>query len=408
MAAVADTLQDLYLMTDHNTKSAFIPFFTILSTCHKLKTFAYIHDAETPIKSLNDIQDEIPTHELQLTSFNFTSHYLAYEVDAKLPAFLHQCPHLEQLSLSCIDGEQILYSIQQNCIKKLQKLVLHHFLCYQAKHTTANDDSLQLVTASILSTEECADIMIPYLAKSTDTLKTLYVNLRPVAVPTWDVLLTWNMPNLRHLTLSFEDLDDNEFIAALIHHLPLLEHVEFEECEYIDVFVLNALGQLLHLRSLSISGVIGAEEDSLADLFLTCAQRGVDGTLKSVTLDNCLDFIDTCDVLQSLADVESVQEIRIRECPLISEPTMNLFCDKLQQHPSIELLELNRIGAITDQTLASLSAVEHLTKLELYQLARITDEGVSDFRVANSKVELDIQGCGLLLDSTSIPTFHGI
>ncbi|KAG2220051.1 hypothetical protein INT45_012227 [Circinella minor] len=421
LSMVANTLEDLHLMTEQDSISTFIPLFNILSTCRKLKTFIY-NDNSLPnrgqLNNNNDDYDDYEqvistiatTQQLPLINFNYTSFYPQLEIDSKISKILQHFPHLEQLTLSCIDTDQILSSIQQHCIKTLKSLVLHHVLCYQAKPMIENDSNspLQLVTASIHSTEECADVMIPYLGKSTDTLTTLYVNLRPIAIPTWDVLLTWEFINLRRLTLSFEELDDNEFIASLIHHLPLLEHVEFEECEYIGFFVINALGRLEHLRTFSISGVIGAEEDSLADFFLTCSSRGKDGPLISVTLDTCHDFIDTCDVLQSLAEVESIQEIRIRDCSLITEPTMMLFCDKLQCHPSIRLIELNRVGAVTDQILVSLCAVQNLTKLELYQLAHITDEGVSDFKVMNNKVELDIQGCGLLTDSIPPPTFHGI
>ncbi|KAI9489923.1 hypothetical protein BDB00DRAFT_875888 [Zychaea mexicana] len=316
LGEVANTLKELLLTTEHNPNAVFIPLCTVLSICHKLKHFIYTHDAETETSLAFG---QMPTHTLQLTDFNFSIYYPEEHIDSTMATLLQHCTHLQRLTLTCNDGDEVLPAIQQHC-KQLEYLRLHDILNYQARPSTitsgdcAQSDpdppsSLNLHSVTILRTRGCADIMIPYLARSTETLTELYINLRPIAVPTWDPLLTWGLPNLRCLTLSYGEVDNNGFVADLITHLPLLEEVHLEECEYIGLHVFNALAQLDNLKSLSIDGVIGAEEDSLADMFLTFSQRGVDGPLKSVTFDMCHDFIDTYDVLQSLADVESVQEI---------------------------------------------------------------------------------------------------
>ena len=399
---VSDTLEELVFTTGYPPKSGtFIPLGTVLSICQKLQSLTYRCCINTDVFDLGTV----PTRPLGLTELDVNIIQDPPNLDDMMITLLQCSPHLRTLSMVCADGERLLRVIEEDC-KELESLELLGTVSYEAVRPSTGQHIL-LEDLSVYNTLDCADVIIPYLSRSTQTLKSLLLDLRPIAVPTWDPLLTWRFPNLRSLTLSFEEVDDNNFIASLISSLPQLEDVGFEECDFIRFIVFDALAGLANLHTLRIELALDAEEDSLSDMLLGFAEKGRTGPLKCVKFNACQEFIDTCDVLLSLATVESLQEIEIRDCPLITEESMLQFCEKMRNHPSIARIELAKLSSVTDMTLHSLSAIGSLSELKLDNLAHITDVGVSDFKVVNSGVNLDIIDCSQLEGSTS-RMYHGI
>ncbi|KAI8150040.1 hypothetical protein BJV82DRAFT_7581 [Fennellomyces sp. T-0311] len=377
-------------------ESPTVPYKQILSICQQLEYFRYEHY----VGSISNDQagSLTPGYTSKLTEFYLKCPHTVLENIADI---LGSCPELRYLQLvNCTSA--IVDVAVANC-SKLESIILKDDSKYIIDHAwikenrSSHHSGVNTVAAIIDDPRSFAKLF----AKHSNTMEGLSLSILAPVVNRWMSFIDAfdHLPNLVYLELQCKDTRSCTAAAALLRKSPALLRLCFSPgTKFSGTHLVWAIINLPHLRELDISNTEASEQD-LRALFQGLAGDDTrQSTLQRVGLSYIYDDFAIDCVLDSLPNIAALQRIEIIYCSLVTEPMINMFCERMQAHPSIEAITFEDLQCVTDDTLKYLVAIKGLERLKLNFLKDITEQGIEVFD--GSSIKLEILGSGDIPDTT--------
>ncbi|KAI8136408.1 hypothetical protein BJV82DRAFT_584572 [Fennellomyces sp. T-0311] len=221
--------------------------------------------------------------------------------------------------------------------------------------------------------DSCAQI----LSSNCHTLKELVVEFDGESDEMKSLEAIEPLKKLRSLLISCRDIQYSDQMIALLEKAPGLTDLQFEEQCSIQFYIFEAVLKLRRLKRLSFN--CPEDEDmqqgEAAAFFKSIAQCGI--PLRSLSFSAC-EFVDD-DVLDAIAGITTLQHLELFAISNVSEDGIKRLFTRLEDHPSIERIELVNVAAVTDAAIRLLHRVRTLKEVHLNDLEKITSSSVQGF-----------------------------
>ena len=315
-----------------------------------------------------------------------------------LEDILQSSPSLRHLELNGC-GSEVLDVALFHC-KMLEIITLNGYMPYIDYSLVSDSQSpkqyetgVRILTATIDNIECFTGLF----ALHCHTIEVLSLNMTAPPLHQWMSLMNTfrELSNLTHLILRCTDNAACTAAAALIRKSPALLSIKFNtaikvtEQDLARAIVAVPRLQSLHFTNAKFPGL------NLQTLFQGLAAKNTrHSTLQHLSL-SFIEWDDThltvVSVFDCLSDIVSLQTIEIVQCRAITESIINRFCQKMQQHPSIEAITFDSLDCFTDESLKYLAAIKRLELLKLFSVKTITDQGLEVFN--ETTIELVVRAC---------------
>ncbi|KAI9494045.1 hypothetical protein BDB00DRAFT_343812 [Zychaea mexicana] len=224
--------------------------------------------------------------------------------------------------------------------------------------------------------------VISTLNRNAATVEELYLNIhvdenRFIYTPAWEPLNIFGGERLRRFECTIGCR--TSVLASIFYRSPGLETIVIRDMHYITNAIFSSLLDLPNLKCLRLLDCTGLKEDGLTSFFGKLAAYGNNKTTLAVLEE--LEFADMPSItdhsLNALLDIMSLRTLSLTRCNSISGIGLNEFMEKMRGNLSlIEELNFMQIDAVTDLTLCALGAIERLKRVKLSLLNGVTDRGL--------------------------------
>ncbi|KAI9496818.1 hypothetical protein BDB00DRAFT_807325 [Zychaea mexicana] len=366
------TLKNLALISIRNDP---VTLDAVLSICTNLLTFKYKGmGLQISRPSKLPAATRIVSLELETTSIIRA---------AQLEPLLRCCPAVQNLYVYRSEPSAIRL-IDQYSTAGLRSLAFNLYrIMDDITHIDSHDSNMSMIPKGLRSlhvsrVEAVAAVnLAPLLMKSNDTLEelVLYMDDDVGPVQLWNPLTTFTLPRLQKLQCEVRPMMQH-VIATLVRQCPELEDVTFEHCEYIGNEIFGALAGLTQLRRIATYSVSEINEVGLVQLLERHVALQHHSPLRVFETDDYSNITD--EALACLADIPTLERIRLDACNQVSADGIELFVQKLKPDCALQILLLYNMEAVPDTAIQGLCKLEHLRHVELVRLKSITDQSIAD------------------------------
>ncbi|KAI8143752.1 hypothetical protein BJV82DRAFT_668195 [Fennellomyces sp. T-0311] len=362
---------------------------SILSMCPKLTDLRYsgsrfpdVHDGSS-----------FPTAS-GLISLYLNAHDIT---DSDLEAVLRCCPKLRNLAVYGCEPEGMRV-INRWCTE-LERLR------FNSLPGRGNNNSLTTYSAAWKDGLRVVDIgdvegsAAQYLADmlrkgDKNTLEELYMAMHEQPGPSrqWrDLLCNFDLKRLRKFGCKVKR-SMHQVVAGLIRQSTTLEDISFWDSELISIEIFDAMITLPKLQRLHLATIDEISDTGIRHFFNSHIAFGNSSPLRTFELEYVVDL--TNPALCMLADIKTLQYLRLCDCDEITTAGMARFSEKLSFSHSLKQLELCKMDCVNDKAVRALSSISSLQHMKMMCLDNVTDQGVWDILDRSTSIRtIDISCC---------------
>ena len=181
-------------------------------------------------------------------------------------------------------------------------------------------------------------------------------------------------------------------VAGLIRQSRTLQDISFWDSELISIDIFDAMTTLPRLHRLHLATVDEISDTGIRHFFNSHIAFGNSSPLRIFELEYIVDL--TNPALCMLADIKTLQYLRLCDCDEITTSGMTRFSEKLSSSNSLLNLELCKMDCVNDKVIRALSGISSLQHMKMMCLDNVTDQGVWDILDRSTSIRsIDISCC---------------
>ncbi|KAI7857251.1 hypothetical protein BDC45DRAFT_502062 [Circinella umbellata] len=181
-------------------------------------------------------------------------------------------------------------------------------------------------------------------------------------------------------------------VAGLIRQSRTLQDISFWDSELISIDIFDAMITLPRLHRLHLATIDEISDAGIRHFFNSHIAFGFSSPLRVFELEYILDL--TNPALSMLADILTLQYLRLCDCDEITTSGMTRFSEKLSLSSSLINLELCKMDCVNDKVIRALSGINTLQHMKMMCLDNVTDQGVWDILDRSTSIRsIDISCC---------------